>query len=242
MNKLIPRFSDKSLRLLPKQALIKTGPLDHADWNYRPVLGWISRQRFHLAVQMIRKNCLQRLLKIGYGSGIAMPELNHYCRKLYGVDIHPHTEQVSRILSNYGVQANLYQADAIKMPFADQFFDCVVIISAIEFIEPLDAACMEIKRVLRPSGFLVIVTPNSSPLVDLGFRLLTGQRAEDDFHGRRQSLKQTLGKHFTVAQQQHSPRWGGKALRFYTAMKLHPKSTSIPPESGSLRYAFETLP
>src|SRR6185437_4331790 len=41
------------LRLLPVKDLITTGPVDHADWNYKPVLGWIERQRFKLALFMI---------------------------------------------------------------------------------------------------------------------------------------------------------------------------------------------
>jgi hypothetical protein len=36
------------IRLLPHRSLLKTGPVDHADWNYRPLLGWIMGRRFAL--------------------------------------------------------------------------------------------------------------------------------------------------------------------------------------------------
>src|SRR5437899_1843622 len=42
------------MKLLSQELLIKTGPVDHADWNYRPLLGLISRTRFRLVRDMMR--------------------------------------------------------------------------------------------------------------------------------------------------------------------------------------------
>src|SRR5690606_26267525 len=75
------------LRLLPRGALVKTGTVDHADWNYRPVLGPISRIRFKLALALLPSPS-RRLLEVGYGSGIFMPELARTCEVLYGLDTH----------------------------------------------------------------------------------------------------------------------------------------------------------
>ena len=57
-----------------------------------------------------------QILEIGYGSGIFMPALSKNCNKLYGIDIHPFNAKVNKILSDYGIVANLYQGSVSKMP------------------------------------------------------------------------------------------------------------------------------
>jgi SAM-dependent methyltransferase len=227
--------SQRRLKLLPKEALIKTGPVDHADWNYRPFLGWIQRLRFKLAASLVRKQQpIQKLLKVGYGSGIFMPELSQYCDELYGLDIHPMPEQVTEILEQYGVRAHLTSASAVSMPFPDQMFDGITVVSALEFVEPLEAACQEFKRVLKPGGFLVVITPGHSPVVDLGLKILTGESARKDFGDRRDAIIPTLLKHFKVEKQLLVPplgNWFGICL--YTALLLRPLPDAL--SGGSLK-------
>ena len=66
-----------NLKLLPREALIQTGEVDHADWNYRPLLGMIQRLRFRLILRILAGRKYHRLLEIGYGSGVFMPELKN---------------------------------------------------------------------------------------------------------------------------------------------------------------------
>jgi hypothetical protein len=42
-------FVKAGYRLLPPEDFVRTGPVDHADWNYRFPLGWISRRRLAVA-------------------------------------------------------------------------------------------------------------------------------------------------------------------------------------------------
>jgi hypothetical protein len=55
---------------LPKRALLTASSVDHADWNYRPVLGRIQRIRFDLVRSMLRESQADRLLEIGYESNL----------------------------------------------------------------------------------------------------------------------------------------------------------------------------
>jgi hypothetical protein len=50
------------LRLLPRERLIKTSKFDHADWNFIPVLGFLQRKRFRLAVSLLPPKRLPRML------------------------------------------------------------------------------------------------------------------------------------------------------------------------------------
>ncbi len=210
-----------TLRLLPPAALHKTGEVDHADWNYRPLLGAISRTRFRLIASMLNTQPrAERLLEIGYGSGVLMPELSRYCERLYGLDVHGEQERVAASLAAYEVTAQLFSGSVSAMPFADDYFDCLVAVSALEFVSDLDAACAEIKRVLKPGGAFLVVTPGHTPLVDFGLKLLTGKSAKEDFGGRREQLIPTLFRHFNAAQQLTVPARGRTLLHLYTALKL----------------------
>jgi ubiquinone/menaquinone biosynthesis C-methylase UbiE len=208
------------MKLLPPSLLVPTGPVDHADWNYRPVLGWISRCRFHLVRALLGRRRYRRLLEIGYGSGVFLPELARHCQELQGIDVHGHDRAVADSLAQLGCRADLKSATAEAMPFPDRFFDCIVVVSALEFIADLAAACRQMRRVLRPEGVLVIVTPGQSPVVDWGLRILTGQSAREDFGTRRANVLPTLLQHFVVRGRRTLPPVGSSLVCLYTALKL----------------------
>lgn len=181
------------MRLLPRKSLIKTSSADHADWNYKPVLGWIQRLRFELAASLIGAQRYGRLLEIGYGSGVFMPELAKYCGELYGVDPHDHGPDVAAKLAAQGVTANLHSSGAESLPFCDDSFDCVVAVSSLEFVSDLEQVCQEIDRVLTPNGRLVVITPGLTPVID------TGNSPKDEFGDRRELILPTLQRWFSVA-------------------------------------------
>jgi len=188
----------EQLHLLPEEVLVKTGPVDHADWNFRPILGSIQRARFRLLLDLFADDRFERLLEVGYGSGVFMPELARRCRELYGIDVHEQTDQVAAALRKLEVSASLVSAGAEHMPYEDGFFDAVVAVSSFEFISNVDQACREIRRVLRPSGRFFVVTPGDSALVDLGLKILTGEDAKRDYGNRRKLVIPTLRRHFRV--------------------------------------------
>jgi ubiquinone/menaquinone biosynthesis C-methylase UbiE len=216
------RMSPTGLKLLPRSALVKTGDVDQADWNYWPVLGWIQRARFRLVTSLLPEAKAPRLLELGYGSGVFLPELARRCTELCGVDIHGRNQEITDILARSGVQARLYVAGAETLPFEAHTMDVVVAVSSVEFMDDLDAACREVRRVLRPTGRFVVVTPGRSVLVDAGVKLLTGTSARAVYGLRRDPVLPTLRRHFGVERLLHYPPFGGSWLRFYDALRLTP--------------------
>lgn len=215
------------MKLLPRNLLIKTGPVDHADWNYRPILGVISRIRFNLVRKMLNGKVCPRLLELGYGSGVFLPELARHTNDLYGADIHHLNVDVEQRLASFNLRAQLHACDIKSLPFPDGFFQCVVAVSVLEFVEDLTAACAEIKRVLAPDGFLLVITPGVSPVLDAGLRLLTGESAKRDFADRRERLLPTLKSNFEVAEERHA---GAFFLNLYTGLKLKARRQVRTPE------------
>jgi SAM-dependent methyltransferase len=204
---------------LPRADLVKTGPVDHADWNYKLHLAWVSRARLRMVVRMLPTR-VNRLLEIGYGSGVLMPELAARCAELHGIDPHSHHEEVAAKLRAHGVAATLVSGTAERLPYPDGHFDHVVSVSALEFVPNADAACREVARVLAPAGRFVVVTPGHSKLVDLGLKLLTGASATADYGDRRQQLLPTLFEHFRPLRRSAFPSLVGRAVPLYRAFEF----------------------
>lgn len=155
------------------------------------------RRRFALVLSLLPERS-HRLLEIGFGSGVFMPELRGRCDELYGIDVHSQVAQVQTQLEACGVEAVLSQQSATQMKFADGFFDGVVAISALEFIDNIEDAAAELARILAPGGRLVAVMPGKSPLLDFMLRIATGEDAKRDYGDRRERVIPELEKYFRV--------------------------------------------
>jgi ubiquinone/menaquinone biosynthesis C-methylase UbiE len=211
------------LKLLPKQELLKTGPVDHADWNYKPLTGLVQRRRFRMALRLLGKSRFERLLEIGYGSGIFMPELSGRCDELHGIDIHNSPGEVESRLMRNGTKAELKSCSATAMSFPDAFFDCVLAVSSLEFVDDLERACCEVRRVLREDGAFIVVTPGQSAVLDAGLKLLTGESAHADFGERRSRILPTLERMFVVERRVQSPILFHRIVNLYTALLMRPR-------------------
>jgi len=77
--------------------------------------------------------------------------------KVLGLDL---SAKMLRIASQYVVgrqgQAGLIRAGATPLPFADEQFEAVTCLEALEFFDDAPAALDEMVRVLRPGGWLLI--------------------------------------------------------------------------------------
>lgn len=208
------------LKLLPQELLITTNPIDHADWNYKPVLNYIQRKRFLLALALIGNKNFDQILEIGYGSGIFMPTLSEHCNKLYGIDIHPYDRKVSEILLKYGILTNLFQGSVCQMPFAEESFDLVVSVSTFEFVEDKKTACQEIQRVLKKNGQFIIITPGESWLLDTGLKILTHENAKEHYGDKRQYVLPILKAYFNIFSIKMFPPVIGHLFPIYKAYAL----------------------
>ena len=208
------------MRLLTKDELIKTGGTDKARWIYSWPLGPLQRKRFQLALRLLGASHFGRLLEIGYGSGVFLPELARHCEELYAVDIHPHGGGVNQVLTKSNLTVGIVCASMTGLPFADGCMDCVVAISCLEYCPDQDALWLEIRRILVPGGSLILVTPGHSRFVDFGLRVLTGTDSKEEYGLRRETLIATLQKYFAINIQVNFPVWFGTSTHFYRALKV----------------------
>ncbi len=212
-------MSNNSLRLLPPSALIRTSEVDHADWNYRKLLGLVQRVRFRLVRRLLGEARYPRILEIGYGSGVFMPELARRGDELYGIDPHPKNREVAAVLEQHGIRAQLHSGSAEELPFPDAHFDAIVSVSAIEYVPDIERCCREMGRVLKPGGKLVICTPGHSRLLDMALRVSTGERASQ-YSDHRQRLLPTLKRHFVTEKEKPFPPLVSSLVKLYTGIRL----------------------
>lgn len=145
-----------------------TSAEDPIAYYYKPLTGWVYRRRLEMGLALLGDAHYDRLLEIGYGSGILLPTLARRCTALYGVDLHANVEPVRAMLAQEGVEAELSVGDLLHLRHPDQTFDAVVCMSVLEHLAPGDlrAAAGQIRRVLRVGGVAVLGFPVRNAVLD----------------------------------------------------------------------------
>ena len=128
--------------------MVRTGPFDrHVDryeeWFERNQAAYQAELR---AIASLLGEC-EDSLEVGVGTGrFALP-----LGIRQGVDPSPVMAQVAL---QRGIEVKLGQAESL--PYPDQSFDCLLMVTTICFVDNLDQALREAYRVLRPAGRIVV--------------------------------------------------------------------------------------
>lgn len=110
---------------------------------------------------MIKGTDAQRVLDIGCGYGFFLESLDEsgYCT--CGMDL----SRAALKEAKKRTKANLAQACSTGIPFKASFFDAVTLFDVIEHVQNYDLALKEIHRVLKPGGYVFLITLNASSLL-----------------------------------------------------------------------------
>ena len=104
----------------------------------------------------------RRVLDVGCGDGTLTFKLAQRSDRVWGVDDSLLPLQLARDQFDRRPDRRtplVTNADARRLPFPDDAFDCVVLADVIEHIDAPDAVMSEAHRVLRPGGQVLITTP-----------------------------------------------------------------------------------
>lgn len=121
--------------------------------------GQIEFEHYHRYC-LARDYCVNRdVLDIASGEGYGSALLAGVAASVVGVEIDP--DAVRHATANYQLP-NLHftQGDAQRIPVADHSMDVVVSFETLEHLPDQASFILEIKRVLRPDGLLVVSTPD----------------------------------------------------------------------------------
>lgn len=120
-------------------------------WLIAPWLNRIGRRLNAMAFDLLAARPGEDLLEIGYGGGGLLRRLHRVGPgRLVGAD-------VSTAVPKAIADAELVRAEASALPMPDASFDGAVSVSVLHFWPELAPPMIEIARVLRPGGRLVLV-------------------------------------------------------------------------------------
>jgi ubiquinone/menaquinone biosynthesis C-methylase UbiE len=107
----------------------------------------------------------KRVLDVGCGQGI---DVAHYAMAgghVTGLDLTPrHVELARAHLEALGLEAEIVEGDAERLPFPDQSFDRASSNGVLHHTPDMPAALREQRRVLRPGGEVRVIVYNRSSL------------------------------------------------------------------------------
>lgn len=119
-----------------------------------------SKLCYNLLIDLIAKDAIsgkrKRILDVGCGDGSFIIKFKEVC-EVFGVDV---SEKAVCKAREAGVDAYRLDVSSEKLPFEDQYFDIVYMGDIIEHLVNPDFAIKEVRRALKPGGFLVLSTPN----------------------------------------------------------------------------------
>jgi methionine biosynthesis protein MetW len=121
----------------------------------------IDERTMQVDLKEIKKHVYGNLLDAGCGNGLMLKEFSksEKVKGIYGIDI---SENAIAKARENAPNAILKVADVGEIPFNDEQFDCIVASELIEHVFDTEKMFNEFRRVLVPSGRLIITTPNQN--------------------------------------------------------------------------------
>lgn len=165
---------------------------DRAAGFYDETRGFPQGEEAHVAALMKEAGQIQsksRVLEIGVGTGRISAPLTAHVNALYGIDLS--MPMMSRIREKPGGGKVLpAQADAGRLPFADDSFDVVIVVHVFHLIPDILVPLREIARVLKPEGRMLHGWNNSHGGIFSELRRIFADTSETE--GSRQGWERTM--------------------------------------------------
>lgn len=161
-----------SLKMLPVKHYAGVNNDDPIRYYGLPIIGVLFRRRVEFCLSELSGG--DRILEVGFGSGVTFINLFEKYKEIYGLDLTAETDKVSKVFNELNIKTNLTNGSVLSMPYPDDFFDSVLLISILEHLHPedLENAFIEIRRVLKKDGQVVYGVPVNGYLMTFLFRLL----------------------------------------------------------------------
>ena len=184
-----------SLKLLPYREYRGVRSEYSVIFYYLPVMGRMYRRRVELCLAECKGG--DAILEVGFGSGLTFLNLNGMYNKIYGLDLSCDVQEVTEVFAPLGIRPELRNGNVVEMPYPDNQFDTVLLISILEHLKPeeLDRAFSEIQRVLKPGGQVVYGVPVERPFMVAMFALL-GYNIRKHHFSTEADVFRAAAKHF----------------------------------------------
>lgn len=200
------RANDLRLRKVPPEDLLRYRELVHQliYVHPNPLVRWIFWGRLRGLLDLAQGDG-EVSLDFGCGEGALLPSLATGYRQVVGVDLD--ISAAARLVSDYGLDnVSLIRADGRSLPIRSASVDAVFAADVLEHVRDFDTALLEIRRVLRSEGSLLVSAPMEHRFYELGRRLFRFP-AQHDHHHDAFRIGLALGDHFEIVKERRHP-WG----------------------------------
>jgi ubiquinone/menaquinone biosynthesis C-methylase UbiE len=200
-----------SLKLMPPSFYRGVNSDDPIRFYYYPIFGQMYRHR----VELCLNECIggKKILEIGFGTGLAFLNLAEKYKEIHGIDLTADIIKVAIAFQEIGVTTYLKNGNILDLPYPDNTFDTVLLISILEHLQPgeQDQAFSEISRVLKPHGQVVYGVPVERPFMVTMFKLLGYDIRKAHFSTEKNVSDAALKilKKEKIIQMRSTPPWFG---------------------------------
>ena len=158
-----------------------------------------EREAYFLARRLRRFATRGRVLEVGCALGFLLEALRRFSGwEVAGVDVSPFAAFFAR--TGYGLDVRGATLEAAAFP--DESFDLVILKNLLEHVQRPRQLLLETSRILRPGGWVWLVTPNGN--VDLRpFEELSRSLARDAANGSPRRLPLLDQGHLQYFRRQH---------------------------------------
>lgn len=211
--------------ILPSRSNIhKTTPKheDPVELCYSPVMGLVFRKRLSNTLSLLSTGH-EKMLDIGYGSGVLFPSLLQFAQNCYGLESHGQEEKIYGFLAKEKIgpgKVILIPGSILEIPFSDEFFPALVSVSTLEHIkeEDLDKAMKEMFRILKAGGEMVLSFPVRNMITD-GFFKLIGYDQRSVHPSSHRDILAAAEKYFRIEKIITMPCWLALDFSIYCSIK-----------------------
>jgi len=140
-------------------ALFDTWTDRYDSWFATPIGQLIRWYEAELLLNFLEPQPGERILDVGCGTGIFTADVLKSGAWVTGIDLS--APMLSRAIVSGGDKFTGLCADMCALPFADNSFDRIFSMTAIEFVADAGKAIAELNRVVKPGGRVVVTSLNS---------------------------------------------------------------------------------
>ena len=143
-----------------KRKLFDEWPDQYDRWFTTPIGALVRKYEADLILDLLKPGRGETILDAGCGTGVFTLDLLASGAHVIGLDIS--LPMLRRLREKAGrTPLQIVLGDILHLPFSGNFFDRVVSVTALEFIEDGQGAVRELFRVTKGGGSIVVATLNS---------------------------------------------------------------------------------
>jgi ubiquinone/menaquinone biosynthesis C-methylase UbiE len=131
----------------------------YEEWFATPLGAFVDGKEKELILNLLRPQADETILEVGSGTGYFLRTVSRSGAHCVGIE--PSLDMLAVATSRPHRSIDYVGGRGESLPFRDGCFDGLLYMTTLEFVQDVDAALQEVRRVVRPGGRLVFGVLNA---------------------------------------------------------------------------------